>query len=186
MAAVLTLSVGLAMDATAVAAARGFSNPDARPRDIVRMGALFGGFQAAMPIAGWAVGSRFARLIAAWDHWVAFVLLAGIGVKMIYEVVRGGPDDETSRPKGDAFGWMPLLALAVATSIDALVAGLTLPLLGVSLAVAVSVIGLTTAAASIAGAYLGRRFGTSIGRKLDVFGGVLLIGLGLKIVLEHG
>jgi putative Mn2+ efflux pump MntP len=170
------------MDATAVAAARGFSNPDAKARDIVKMGALFGGFQAGMPILGWAVGDRFATLIAAWDHWVAFVLLAGIGAKMIYEVVRGGPEEEA---QGNAFGWAPLVVLAVATSIDALVAGLTLHLLAVPVVTAVIVIGATTAAFSIAGAYLGRRFGASIGRKLDVFGGILLIGLGLKILLEH-
>lgn len=186
MAAALTLSVGLAMDATAVAAAKGCAHPEARPGDTLKMGALFGGFQAGMPLIGWSAGVRFATLIEAWDHWLAFALLAGIGAKMIWEARSGPHDPERGDAKTRApFGWGPLLALAVATSIDALVAGLTLPLLDVPVAAAVAAIGVTTAVFSIGGAYLGRRFGASFGTKLDVLGGVLLIGLGAKVLLSH-
>jgi manganese efflux pump family protein len=175
------------MDATAVAAAKGFGAARLRVWDATKMALLFGVFQAGMPVIGWAVGSRFAKVIEAWDHWIAFALLGGIGGKMIYEVVRGGESDDgqAETDQREAFAWWPLVLLAVATSIDALVAGLTLPLLAVPIAVAAATIGLTTAVLSAGGAYVGRRLGAHIGRKLDVFGGLLLIGLGTKILVEH-
>lgn len=183
---VLTLSVGLAMDATAVAAAKGFGAAKLRVWDATKMAVLFGLFQAGMPIIGWAVGARFAKTIEAWDHWIAFALLGGIGGKMIYEVLRGGDEgDAQQEDDSEAFAWWPLVVLAVATSIDALVAGLTLPLLAVPIAVAAATIGVTTAVLSASGAYLGRKLGARVGRKLDVVGGLLLIGLGTKILIEH-
>jgi putative Mn2+ efflux pump MntP len=171
------------MDATAVAAAKGFAAPQVRLGDALRVAFLFGGFQAAMPALGWLLGARFAPLIEAWDHWIAFVLLAGIGGKMIHEAVSRR--DDISAPPTNPFGWWPLVVLAVATSIDAFAAGVTLPLLGVPLVMAVVVIGAVAAVFSFAGVYVGRRFGDRLGKKLDVFGGVLLIGLGVKTLIEH-
>lgn len=185
----MTLSVGLAMDATAVAAAKGFGAAKLRVVDATKMALLFGAFQAGMPVVGWAIGARFAKVIEAWDHWIAFVLLGGVGAKMIFEVARGDAELSSEGAAGsaddDSFAWWPLVVLAVATSIDALVAGLTLPLLSVPIAAAAATIGLTTAVLSAGGAYLGRRLGARIGRKLDVVGGLLLIGLGTKILIEH-
>jgi putative Mn2+ efflux pump MntP len=111
------------------------------------------------------------------------VLLAGIGGKMIHEAVTGHDDEPAT--SDNAFGWGPLVILAVATSIDALAAGVTLPLLGVPLVTALLVIGVVTAVLSFAGVYVGRRFGDRLGKKLDVFGGVLLIGLGVKTLIQH-
>ncbi len=175
------------MDATAVAAAKGFGSARLRVRDATKMALLFGVFQAGMPIIGWAVGERFAKVIEAWDHWIAFALLGGIGGKMIYEALRGNEEEKEEQDADDnaAFAWWPLVVLAVATSIDAPVAGLTLPLLAVPIAVAAATIGVTTAVLSAGGAYLGRTFGARIGRKLDIVGGVLLMGLGTKILIEH-
>lgn len=171
------------MDATAVAAAKGLASPRVRLGDALRVAFLFGGFQAAMPALGWLLGDRFAARIEAWDHWIAFALLAGIGGKMIHEALS--QRDDGPAPPSDTFGWRPLLVLAVATSIDALAAGVTLPLLDVPLVTAVVVIGAVTAALSLAGVYVGRRFGDRLGKKLDVLGGVLLIGLGVKTLVEH-
>lgn len=185
---VFTLAVGLAMDATAVAAAKSFARGSAKPSYGLRMSLLFGAFQAGMPVIGWAIGTRFAKAISAWDHWIAFALLAGIGLKMMYEAVRGEPAeaDETEKNEGASpFGWGTLIALSIATSIDALAAGLTLPLLEVPILLAAAIIGVTTALLSGVGVYLGRHFGARVGKKLEIFGGLLLIGLGLKMLLGH-
>jgi putative Mn2+ efflux pump MntP len=180
----LTLAVGLAMDATAVAATQGFAAPDAPLSRYLRLALLFGAFQAGMPVVGWAVGEHFSHAIEAYQHWIAFALLAGIGGKMLHEVFQRGED--AARPDdGSTFGWGRLVMLAVATSIDALVAGLTLPLLQIPILTAVAVIGVTTAGLSLGGVYLGRQFGGRVGRKLDALGGLLLIGLGVKILVEH-
>ncbi len=182
-AALFTLGVGLSMDAAAVAATRGFLAPRVRVADAARVGLLFGGFQALMPALGWAAGARFAPLIEAWDHWVAFVLLAGLGGKMLYDAATAGRAEP--KPVADPFGWRPLVVLAVATSIDALAAGITLPLLDVGFAAAIATIGAIAAVLSAAGVYLGRRFGARLGAKLDAAGGVLLIALGVKTLVEH-
>lgn len=182
--AVLTLAVGLSMDATAVAAAKGFAAQELRPTHVLKTSLMFGGFQAGMPVLGWVVGSRFASSIEAWDHWIAFALLGGIGAKMILDVVRDNGEGDEAKQAAH-FGFWSLFVLAVATSIDALVAGLTLPLMAVPIALAAALIGLTTAGLSAAGAHAGRKLGARIGRKLDVVGGLLLIGLGTKILVEH-
>lgn len=187
---VLLLSVGLAMDATAVAAARGLSATTLRVRDAAKVAFLFGAFQAGMPLVGWAASARFAAAIDAWDHWIAFTLLAGMGAKMVRDGLReddGGPEGEAPAAKdaSDPYGWAPLLALALATSIDALVAGFTLPTLAVPVGTAVASIGLVTALLSGAGVYLGRRFGAHLGARLTPLGGVLLIGLGVKVLVDH-
>ncbi len=183
-AAILLLAIGLAMDATAVSAARGLRAPRIRARDAVTVALVFGGLQAAMPVLGWLVGAELGPVIRDWDHWIAFGLLAAIGGKMLWEA-RGTHDPEARRGDDPPFAIVALLVLGVATSIDALAVGFTLPLLGAPLGSAVLTIGLTTAALSVAGLYAGRRLGALLGPRLDLLGGLVLIGLGAKILIEH-
>ncbi|MGV3620253.1 MAG: manganese efflux pump MntP family protein [Archangium sp.] len=178
----IMLSLGLAMDATAAASARGMAAKRVLARDVVLVAVLFGGFQALMPLIGWFVGERFGSVVAAWDHWIAFVLLGGLGAKMLWEA-RKDDDDEVADV--NPFQWRLLLVLAFATSIDALAAGLTLPLLELHVLISVTVIGVVTAALSALGVWLGRRFGAHLGKKLDVAGGLLLIAVGSKVLVEH-
>lgn len=180
----LLLAVGLAMDATAVAAARGMAVPAIRPGHVVRVALFFGGFQALMPLFGWLLGARVGPVVQAWDHWIAFGLLGGIGAKMLWEA-RAGHDCEEEEPGADPFGLRVMIVLAIATSIDALAAGITLPVLGAPMTLSLVTIGVTTAVLSALGLFAGRRFGAVLGRRLDLAGGIVLIGLGGKILLEH-
>ena len=181
--AILALSVGLAMDATAVSAARGMAVPKIRPRHLALVALFFGGFQALMPVIGWLVGSRVGPLVEAWDHWIAFVLLAGIGGKMLWES-RDPKAAAAQRNEDELFGLRVMLPLAVATSIDALAVGITLPMLDAPFALSVVTIGVTTALMCVAGLLLGRRAGAMLGRRLDMLGGLILIGLGVKILVD--
>ncbi|HEY1907433.1 MAG TPA: manganese efflux pump MntP family protein [Myxococcaceae bacterium] len=181
--AILALSVGLAMDATAVSAARGMAVPEVRPRHVALVALFFGGFQALMPVIGWLVGSRIGPLVEAWDHWIAFVLLAAIGGKMLWE--SRNLKAESPRSETELFGFRVMLALAVATSIDALAVGITLPMLDAPFALSVATIGITTAILCGVGLLVGRRAGAMFGRRLDAFGGIVLIGVGTMILVEH-
>jgi putative Mn2+ efflux pump MntP len=180
---IFLLAVGLAMDATAAAATRGMGVARLRWHHALRVAVFFGGSQALMPWLGWYLGRRIGPLVEAWDHWIAFVLLGGIGGKMLWEARSA--DDAAERPAGDPFGTRVMLTLAVATSIDALAVGVTLPMLHAPLATSVVTIGVTTAALSALGLWLGHRAGARLGRRLDVFGGLVLIALGTKILVEH-
>jgi putative Mn2+ efflux pump MntP len=180
----LALAVGLAMDATTVAVASAMSARRVRPRDALLLASLFGLFQAVMPWLGWVVGLRFEDAIEAWDHWVAFALLAGIGGKMVHEALTAGHGTEEAGGR-DPFQFGRLLVMALATSVDALAAGFTLPLLDVPVVAAVAVIGGVTFVLCLLGAELGQRFGARLGGKLDLLGGVVLIGLGVKTLVEH-
>ena len=186
--ALLLLAFGLAMDATAVAAARGMTVPVIRMRHVLLVAGLFGGFQALMPLIGWLIGAELGPYVQAWDHWVAFVLLAAIGGKMLWEA-RGQVDEQAELPaatrKTDTFALKVMVVLAIATSIDALAVGFTLPMLGAELAPALVTIGVTTALLSVAGLYAGRKLGAVLGKRLDVIGGLVLIGMGTKILIEH-
>lgn len=188
-AALLGLAFGLAMDATAVAAARGASCSRLRARHVLLVAAFFGGFQAFMPLLGWLVGKGLGRFVQAWDHWIAFVLLAGIGAKMLWDA--RSPEAASERAEAverrdeSLFGTRVLLVLALATSIDALAAGITLPMLGAPLGLSLATIGLTTAALSALGLVIGSRFGAALGRRLDAAGGLVLIGLGAQTLFAH-
>ena len=181
--AILALSVGLAMDATAVSAARGMALPRVRPRHVALVALFFGGFQALMPVVGWLVGSRIGPLVEAWDHWIAFVLLAGIGAKMLWE--SRGSKAAAPQSEDDLFGFRVMLLLAVATSIDALAVGVTLPMLDAPFGLSIATIGITTAILCSVGLLVGRRAGAMFGRRLDALGGLLLIGIGAMILVEH-
>jgi manganese efflux pump family protein len=168
------------MDAAAAAAARGVAVQTIRARHIALVALFFGGFQAAMPVAGWLIGTGLGPIVQAWDHWVAFALLAGLGCRMLWEARHGG-----GAPRGNVFSLRVMVVLALATSIDALAAGIMLPMVQAPLLLSVVTIGVTTALMSIAGLFAGRRFGAAIGSRLDVIGGLVLIALGFKILIEH-
>lgn len=182
--AILLLALGLAMDATAVSAARGLSTPVIRARHVALVAGFFGGFQALMPLIGWLLGARIGPLVQAWDHWIAFTLLGAIGGKMLWEARAGADDDDDAAPK-DLFALNVMVLLAIATSIDALAIGFTLPMLNAPFALSLVTIGITTAVLSAIGLFAGRRFGAVLGKRLDVAGGLVLIGLGVKILIEH-
>ena len=179
----LALAVGLAMDAFAVAISIGLALPSIRPGHLVRAGLAFGGFQALMPIIGWLAGSAVAQYdwVAAYDHWIAFTLLAGLGMKMIYEA-RFLPDESR---EGDPTVGLTLVTLAIATSIDALAGGLSLAMVKVKILTPSLVIGITAALFAMGGLLLGRRLGKRMGSWAEVLGGVALIGIGARILIEH-
>jgi putative Mn2+ efflux pump MntP len=180
---VLLLAVGLAMDAAAASATRGLLIDRIRLRHVLAVAIAFGGFQAAMPALGWALGAQLGPALEAWDHWVAFALLAAIGGHMLWEA-RGHTDGERAAGP-NPFGAKVMLVLAVATSIDALAAGISLPILRAPLLSSVVIIGAVTVLLSIAGLFAGRRFGALLGRRLDLLGGVVLIALGTKVLVQH-
>jgi putative Mn2+ efflux pump MntP len=182
---ILVIAFALALDATAVAAARGLAARRVRCRHVLLVSALFGGAQAAMAMLGWLVGGRVGPLVQAWDHWIAFVLLGAIGAKMLRDALRVEKEGEPASSSVDPFGLGIMLLLAVATSIDALAVGVTLPMLGAPFLLSLSAIGITTAVLSALGLLLGRRLGPLLGRRLEVAGGLVLIGLGTKILIEH-
>jgi putative Mn2+ efflux pump MntP len=184
-AAILVLAIGLAMDATAVAASRGLAVSAVRARYVLLAALYFGGFQALMPLVGWLVGASFGRFVIAWDHWIAFGMLAAIGGKMIHEAWSAEPGAPERSSDAQLFSHRALLLLAIATSIDALAAGVMLPVIGAPLLLSLLTIGVTTAVLSAVGVLLGQRFGALLGRRLDVFGGLVLVGLGIKILVEH-
>jgi putative Mn2+ efflux pump MntP len=189
---IVALALGLAMDATAVAAAKGLAAPRIRIRDAITVATYFGGFQALMPLLGWFLGARIGPAVAAWDHWIAFILLGGVGGKMLWEAWQekkqkhGEPDHgDRGHEDRDRFGFRNMITLAVATSIDAFAVGVTLPMLNAPLVSSMVTIGITTAVLSAAGLFAGRRFGAILGPRLDAIGGLVLIGLGAKILVEH-
>ncbi len=176
----LALSVGLAMDAFAVAICKGLSIRKLKLSQALCVGLWFGVFQALMPLAGWLLGSTFTGLIRSVDHWVAFALLAIIGGNMLREGLKG--DEQDCDP---SLGFGVMLTLAVATSIDALAVGITFALVKVDIAPAVALIGVVTFAISAAGVKIGNLFGAKYKSRAEIFGAIVLILIGLKILLEH-
>ena len=175
----LLIAVGLSMDAFAVSVCKGLATRQVRPRHAVLAGLYFGGFQFLMPVIGYLLGVRFEALIVSIDHWIAFVLLAAIGVGMIREATKKA--DELN----DDYGFKTMLLLAVATSIDALAVGVTFAFLQVRLLPSAGLIGVTTFLLSAAGIYVGAFFGARFKAAAELTGGVILILIGLKILLEH-
>ena len=168
------------MDAFAVAICKGLSVKKAGAGHVLTVGIYFGGFQALMPLVGFLLGFKFEKFIVSVDHWIAFVLLAVIGGNMIKEAL-GGEDDEVN----DSFSFKTMLPLAVATSIDALAVGISFAFLGVDIVTAALLIGVTTFVISGAGVVVGNIFGAKYKAKAELAGGIVLILIGLKILLEH-
>ena len=177
------IAIGLAMDAFAVSIAAGLTLKTVDARQTFRLAWHFGLFQALMPIVGWLAGLSIERWIAPVDHWIAFGLLAAIGSKMIYEAFRDADDEEARR--GDPTKGWSLVLLSLATSIDALAVGLSLALLDVSIWWPALVIGLVAGAFTTLGIRLGSRFGAVLGRRMEIVGGIVLIAIGVKILVEH-
>lgn len=179
------IGVGLSMDAFAVAICKGLGMKRLNMKQALVIGLFFGGFQALMPFVGWALGSQFQDLISPIDHWVAFILLAFIGGKMLFDAFREDDEEEAADPKDARLDLKELLMLAIATSIDALAVGITFAFLGVNIVEAISIIGATTFVLSVAGVAVGHAFGARYERGATIVGGVVLILIGCKILLEH-
>lgn len=177
------IAVGLSMDAFAVSLCKGLNMRVFNRKYAVIVALFFGGFQALMPFLGWLLAKQFAQYITEFDHWIAFILLAFIGGKMVFEAVRESGDNEQRKPEG--LDIKELLILSVATSIDALAAGITFAFLQTDILPAVSFIGLTTFVLSLIGVIIGNKFGVKFKSKAELAGGIVLILLGLKILLEH-
>lgn len=177
----LLIAVGLSMDAFAVAICKGLSMKKATLKGMLTVGLYFGAFQALMPLIGYFIGIQFESYITSIDHWIAFVLLSVIGINMIREAV-GHKDEE--REEAD-LRFKAMLPLAVATSIDALAVGVTFAFLKTDIVPAVSFIGVITLILSMIGVKIGNMFGGKLKSKAEIFGGIILIGIGLKILLEH-
>jgi manganese efflux pump family protein len=171
------------MDATAVSAARGLALPAIRVRHVLLVAGFFGGFQALMPVAGWLLGALIGPVVRSLDHWIAFVLLSFIGGKMLWDA-RGCESDEEDTSV-DHFAYKSMFVLAIATSIDAFAVGITLPMLDAPFVLSIATIGVVTALLSAVGLFAGRRLGSMLGKRLDFVGGVVLIVLGFKILIEH-
>lgn len=176
------IAVGLSMDAFAVSVCKGLATRQLRCRHYLIIGAWFGGFQALMPGLGYLLGSTFESYITAIDHWVAFVLLCLIGGSMVKEARS---DDEEAGADNSSFAFKTMLLLAVATSIDALAVGVTFAFLDVQIAPAVSFIGVITFLLSAVGVKIGNVFGLKYKSKAELFGGIVLVAMGLKILIEH-
>lgn len=172
-------AVGLSMDAFAVAICKGLSVKKVLLKHGLIVGLYFGGFQAGMPLLGYLLGSSFAKYIESFDHWVAFVLLGIIGFNMIRE------SREEEEELNSSFGFKAMFPMAIATSIDALAVGVSFAFMRVQIGWAVLFIGVTTFLLSAVGVKLGNHFGAKYKSKAELFGGIVLILLGTKILLEH-
>jgi len=178
---ILGLAVALAMDAFAVALGTALTLPKMTGRHLFRLGWHFGLFQALMPIVGWLAGMSIQKWIVSFDHWVAFGLLSFIGGRMLWEATH--PEEKSER-NDPTRGWS-LMVLSVATSIDALAVGLTLAMLNVSIWFPSLIIGLVAGVLTIVGMLLGRRLNGHWGPRVEILGGLVLIGIGIKILVEH-
>ena len=184
MAELVVIAVGLAMDAFAVAVCKGLNMRKLDYKQTALIALFFGGFQAGMPLIGWLIGSRFAHYIESIDHWVTFILLAIIGGKMIIEAIKG--EDECDECGNNKLNLKELTALAIATSIDALAVGVAFALTynRNTVFLAVPLIGVITAGLSAVGVFIGHKFGVKYKNKAELAGGLVLVLMGIKFLLE--
>lgn len=176
----LLLSIGLAMDAFAVSICKGISMKKMDWKKACIIGLWFGGFQALMPTIGYFLGNTFESLVTSIDHWIAFALLGFIGGKMIKEALSNKKEESD-----DDVSFKTMLILAIATSIDALAVGITFAFLEVNIVLAIVLIGIVSFVLSVIGTKIGNRFGSKYERKAELIGGIILVLLGTKILLEH-
>lgn len=177
----LGLALALAMDAFAVALGTGAVLSRLTGRQLFRLSFHFGLFQSLMPVIGWLAGLTIMQWVEAWDHWIAFSLLAIIGGRMIYEAFS----DKEKTDDRDPTKGLSLVLLSIATSIDALAVGFSLSVIGVSIWMPALVIGLVAGVLTVVGMLLGGRIGNRWGSRVEIFGGLVLIAIGLKILIEH-
>ncbi len=177
----LILAVGLSMDAMAVSVSTGICVKEIAYRDSLKMAGFFGIFQAIMPLTGWTLGISFRKLIQGVDHWVAFGLLFLIGGKMIYESFKSNCETTPNNP----LKFHVLLGLSIATSIDALAAGVSFAVLKLDIIKVILIIGFTTFSISFIGTRIGKRVGCHFSSRVELIGGIVLIGIGVRILIQH-
>jgi len=185
MALFLLIAVGLSLDAFAVAVAASVSLGRVNRRQIFRFSFHFGLFQAMMPVIGWLAGMSAARHLERWDHWMAFMLLAFVGGKAVLGALRKENGAEDPSSANDPTRGLSLVMFSVATSIDALAVGLSLAALNVTIWTPAALIGIVTATLTVVGMLLGSRVGMRFGKRVEILGGVILIGIGVKILISH-
>ena len=185
LAELFILAVGVSMDAFAVAICKGLGMRKVNYKQMLLIALFFGGFQALMPLLGWLLGRQFEQYITSVDHWIAFTLLVLIGANMLREARK---EDDTTDAETVYDAPLPLgqlLLMAIATSIDALAVVISFAFLGVNIWLAIAIIGTTTFLISAAGVFIGNRFGNRYEKRATIAGGIILILLGVKILLEH-
>ena len=182
---IFLLGVGLAMDAFAVSICKGLGMSKVNGKQCLVIGLFFGGFQALMPFLGWFLGSTFAEKIKAIDHWIAFILLGYIGIKMISDAIKEWKEETKVEEMDLPLDLKEMFLLAIATSIDALAVGVTFSFLEVAVAWACTIIGVVTFFISCGGVYVGNIFGERYKAKAQIIGGVILVVLGIRILLSH-
>lgn len=180
----ILIAIGLSMDAFAVAVCKGLCMRKINYKHTLIIALFFGGFQAIMPLIGWVLGKQFEQYITSVDHWIAFGLLVLIGGKMIWEVFKGEEEEEACSYI-EKLDLKELFILAIATSIDALAVGITFAFLKVSIWMPISLIGVTTFGLSMVGVIIGNKFGEKYKSKAEIAGGIILILIGFRILLEH-
>lgn len=180
---IFLIAAGLAMDAFAVSVASGITIGKARLSHGLKFGLFFGGFQFVMPVIGYFLSRNFAVYIAAFDHWIAFALLSVIGVKMLVE--SGDSRERGADDEARLLSLKNMVLLAVATSIDALAVGISFAIIDTNIWTASLVIGIVAFVFSVCGIFLGKRLGNLFGRRVEILGGLILIGIGLRILIEH-
>lgn len=176
----ILIAIILSMDSFAISISSGFTIRELNIKKILTVALFLSFFQAMMPVAGWLAGIGLKKNIAATDHWIAFILLLLIGLKMIYEGLK-----KRKSEKEITLNILTLIGLSIATSIDAMVVGTTFAFLNISIITPILIIGLVTFSFSIAGLYLGKLYGRKFNKKVEIAGGLILIGLGTKILIEH-
>lgn len=178
---IIFIAFGLAMDAFAVSITSGLTIKSLKINHVLKIGIFFGFFQTIMPIIGWSAGLSFREIISGVDHWIAFSLLTIIGCKMIYESFG----IKTNTDKINPLNVYVLLGMSIATSIDALAIGLTFSFLNTSIFLPAIIIGMVTFFLSVLGVYFGNKFGHYFEKKVEIVGGLILISIGIKILVEH-
>ena len=178
---IVLIALGLAMDAFAVSITTGLALKEAKVNDALRMAVSFGLFQTIMPALGWWIGTGLRDFISGIDHWIAFGLLLLVGCKMIYEAITAKPH----KREMSSLNFYFILVLSIATSIDALAVGVSFALLGVSIILPIIVIGSITFLLSFFGFVAGSKFGRLLGKKVEIAGGIVLISIGIKILVDH-
>ncbi len=181
----LLIGIGLSMDAFAVSICKGLGMSKLNKKQMLIIALYFGGFQALMPFLGWAVGARFSSYVSQYAHWIAFILLAVIGGKMMHEALTESENCENSDEKDKKLSHKELLFLAIATSIDALAVGISFAFLNVPIMPSITIIGFTTFFISLTGIAIGNIFGSKYKNKAEFVGGLILVAIGLKIILEQ-
>jgi len=178
---IIGIAIGLAMDAFAVSIVSSIIIGKIDKRQIFRLSFHFGLFQALMPLIGWVAGNALQNVVSKWDHWIAFFILMVIGLKAIAGGIK--KEEESNSMKDPSKGWS-LIALSVATSIDALAVGVSFGVMKTQILFPVIIIGVITAFMSVGGIYLGKKLGKAFGSKMEVVGGLVLIGIGIKILIQ--